>query len=111
MINRVIKKEDVLKALSTVIDPDFKKDLVSLGMIKDVEVLDHKISFTVELTTPACPLKEIIRGDCLKAVSGITGDGYEIDINMSSNVTSVIDESPILPDIKNIIAVASGKGG
>lgn len=111
MIVRVIKKEDVLKALSTVIDPDFKKDLVSLGMIKDVEVFDHKISFTVELTTPACPLKEIIRGDCLKAVSEISGEEYEIDINMSSNVTSVIDESPILPYIKNIIAVASGKGG
>jgi ATP-binding protein involved in chromosome partitioning len=107
----VVKKEDVLKALGTVIDPDFKKDLVSLGMIKDVEVVDKKISFTVELTTPACPLKEIIRGDCLKAVGEVAGDDYEIDINMSSNVTSVIEESPILPDIRNIIAVASGKGG
>jgi ATP-binding protein involved in chromosome partitioning len=107
----VAKKEEVLKALSTVIDPDFKKDLVSLGMIKDVEVSGKKVSFTVELTTPACPLKEIIRGDCLKAVQEQLGEDYEIDINMSSNVTSIIDESPLLPDIKNIIAIASGKGG
>lgn len=104
-------KEDVLKALSTVIDPDFGKDLVTLGMIKDVEVKGNKISFTVELTTPACPLKEIIRGDCLKAVKKEVGEDYEIDINMSSNVTTVLDQSPLIPDIKNIIAIASGKGG
>jgi len=108
---KVAKKEDVLKALSTVIDPDFKKDLVTLGMIKDVELNDRKISFTVELTTPACPLKEIIRGDCLEAVQKEVGDGYDVDINMSSNVTSVIDDSPLLPNIKNVIAIASGKGG
>ena len=106
-----IKKEDILKALSTVIDPDFKKDLVSLGMIKDVEISNKKVSFTVELTTPACPLKEIIKGDCLNAVKKIVAEDYEIDINMSSNVTSIIEDSPLLPDIKNIIAVASGKGG
>ena len=108
---KVAKKEDILKALSTVIDPDFKKDLVTLGMIKDVELNDRKISFTVELTTPACPLKEIIRGDCLEAVQKEVGDGYDIDINMSANVTSIINDSPLLPNIKNIIAIASGKGG
>jgi ATP-binding protein involved in chromosome partitioning len=107
----VATKEDILKALGTVIDPDFGKDLVTLGMIKDVEVVDKRITFTVELTTPACPLKEIIRGDCLRAVQKQVGDGYEIDIIMSSNVTSVLQESPLLPNIRNIIAIASGKGG
>jgi ATP-binding protein involved in chromosome partitioning len=107
----VATKEEVLKALSTVIDPDFRKDLVSLGMIKDVEVENKRISFTVELTTPACPLKEIIKKDCLKAVQQQVGDGYDVDINMSSNVTTILDDSPVLPGIKNIIAIASGKGG
>lgn len=104
-------KEKVLKALGKVIDPDFKKDLVSLGMIKDVNVDGNKISFTVELTTPACPLKEIIRRDCEQAIVGELGTGYDLDINMSSNVTTIRDQATTLPDVKNIIAVASGKGG
>jgi ATP-binding protein involved in chromosome partitioning len=107
----VASKEKVLKALSKVIDPDFKKDLVSLGMIKDVQVDGRKISFTVELTTPACPLKEIIRRDCELAIVSELGEGYDLDINMSSNVTSTRDQSATLPEVKNIIAIASGKGG
>ncbi len=105
------KEEKVLKALSTVNDPDFNKDLVSLGMIKDIEAKDKKISFTVELTTPACPLKEIIRRDCEQAIKKEFGDEYSVDINMSSNVTTIRNEAPLLPDVKNIIAIASGKGG
>jgi ATP-binding protein involved in chromosome partitioning len=107
----VASKENVLKALSKVIDPDFKKDLVTLGMIKDVSVEGKKISFTVELTTPACPLKEMIRKDCEQTVLEELGDEYEIDITMSSNVTTVRDQATTLPNVKNIIAVASGKGG
>ena len=67
-----LKKEEVLKALSRVEDPDLKKDLVTLGMIKDLSIEDDKISFAVELTTPACPLKEIIKNDCLNALEKIT---------------------------------------
>ena len=107
----MVNKEVIIEALSTVIDPDFKKDLVSLGMIKDVEVDKHRVSFTVELTTPACPLKEVIKADCLKTVQEKIGEGFDIDINMTSNVTSVVNETPLLPNIKNIIAIASGKGG
>ncbi len=108
---KVASKEQVLKALSTVIDPDFQKDLVSLGMIKNVELNDKKVSFTVELTTPACPLKEVIRRDCEKAIINELGEEVEIDINMSSNVTTIRENTPVLPNVKNIIAVASGKGG
>jgi ATP-binding protein involved in chromosome partitioning len=107
----VISKELVLEALGTVIDPDFKKDLVSLGMIQDVEIKGDHISFSVVLTTPACPLKEIIRKDCERAIKEYAGEGYTLDINMTANVTSIREETPMLPDIKNIIAVASGKGG
>lgn len=107
----MISKELVLEALGTVVDPDFKKDLVSLGMIEDLEIKGTHISFSVVLTTPACPLKEILRKDCERAINEFVGDNYTLDINMTAKVTSTREETPVLPDIKNIIAVASGKGG
>lgn len=107
----IISKEKVLKALSTVEDPDLKKDLVTLGMIQDIEVEDKKLSFKVVLTTPACPLKELIRGNCEEALIKEFGESLEMDITMTSNVTTVRDNSPLLPNVKNIIAIASGKGG
>ncbi len=106
-----ISREEVLKALSTVIDPDLKKDLVTLGMIQDVAIEDKKVAFKVVLTTPACPLKEIIRKDCLNAMEKSFGADLAVDIEMTSNVTTTRDSAPILPQVKNIIAVASGKGG
>jgi ATP-binding protein involved in chromosome partitioning len=105
-----ITQTDILKALSKVDDPDLKRDLVSLNMIKDVEVTPKKISFTVVLTTPACPLKEKIRQDCLEAVEPLA-DGREIDIAITSSVTTSRNNAPLLPGVKNIIAIASGKGG
>lgn len=105
-----ITQTDILKALSKVDDPDLKRDLVSLNMIKDVDVTAKKISFTVVLTTPACPLKEKIRQDCLDAVEPLA-DGREIDIAITSSVTTSRNNAPLLPGVKNIIAIASGKGG
>ena len=78
-------ESDVLKALSTVNDPDIKRDLVSLGMIKDLSVSPEGVRFTVVLTTPACPLKEKIRKDCEEAVASVVGD-TPILINMTSSV-------------------------
>jgi ATP-binding protein involved in chromosome partitioning len=92
-------------------DPDLKKDLVTLNMVRDIVVEDKKVSFTVVLTTPACPLKEKIRKDCEEAVEKVTGDDFSIDIKMTSSVTSLRDNAPLLPGVKNIIAIASGKGG
>ncbi len=106
-----ITKEDILKALSTVNDPDLKRDLVSLNMIRDVEIKDQRVSFTVVLTTPACPLKEMIRQDCEKAVRKIVDKDCPILINITSSVTTLRDNAPLLPGVKNIIAIASGKGG
>lgn len=104
-------KEDVLKALSTVNDPDLKKDLVTLGMIKDIETFSDTVKFTVVLTTPACPLKEMIRMDCEKAIHSHISDDLRVEINMTSQVTTTRDNTPVLPGVKNIVAVASGKGG
>lgn len=104
-------QSDILKALSTVEDPDLKRDLVTLNMIKDVKTEPRKVSFTVVLTTPACPLKEKIRQDCEDAVRRVVGDDVEIDIRITSSVTTLRENTPILPGVKNIIAIASGKGG
>lgn len=106
-----ITREDVLKALSTVQEPDLKKDLVTLNMIKDVEVNDRKISFTVVLTTPACPLKELIKNNCTEAVKTHVGEDVEVDILLTADVTSQRNNGPVLPGVKNVIAVGSGKGG
>lgn len=102
--------DKVIDALRTVDDPDLKKDLVTLNMIRDVKVEGKKVSFTVVLTTPACPLKELIKADCLKAVTAAVGDDYEIEIEMTSDVTTQREQAE-LKNVKNIIAVASGKGG
>jgi ATP-binding protein involved in chromosome partitioning len=101
---------DILKALSTVNDPDLKRDLVSLNMIKDLKVSGQHIAFTVVLTTPACPLKEKIRQDCEDAVLKVAPNA-KLEILMTSSVTTLRDNAPLLPGVKNIIAVASGKGG
>jgi ATP-binding protein involved in chromosome partitioning len=106
-----ITKEEILSALRTVNDPDLKKDLVTLNMVRDITIGDKKVSFTVVLTTPACPLKEKIRKDCEEAVAKVVGSDYTLDIHMTSSVTSLRDNAPLLPGVKNIIAIASGKGG
>ncbi|HTJ49776.1 MAG TPA: Mrp/NBP35 family ATP-binding protein [Cyclobacteriaceae bacterium] len=106
-----LSESDVRVALATVNDPDLKRDLVSLGMIKDIKIEGKKISFTVVLTTPACPLKEKIRQDCEDASEKFFGEDVEIDITMTSSVTTLRDNAPLLPGVKNIIAIASGKGG
>jgi ATP-binding protein involved in chromosome partitioning len=104
-------EKDIIAALSTVQDPDLHKDLVTLNMITDVKIGADKVSFTVVLTTPACPLKEKIRKDCVEAVRKVIGEDLELDITMSSTVTSSRDKAPVLTGVKNIIAIASGKGG
>lgn len=106
-----LHEDDILKALSTVLDPDIKRDLVSLNMIKSVRVAGNQINFTVVLTTPACPLKEKIRQDCDDAVRRVAGADAEIDIEITSSVTSLRDNAQLLPGVKNIVAVSSGKGG
>ncbi len=105
-------EEIVVNALRNVIDPDLKKDLVTLGMISEIQIDGNKISFKVTLTTPACPLKEKIRKDCENAVKEVAEDDAEITITMDANVTSQRNPNiNILPSVKNIICVASGKGG
>ena len=97
--------------MSTVQDPDLKKDLVTLNMVQNIKIEGQKVFFTVVLTTPACPLKELIKNDCLAAIEKHLGPEAQAFIEMSSQVTSTRPEGPLLPGVKNIIAVSSGKGG
>lgn len=105
--------EKVIDALKYVDDPDLKKDIVSLGMVKDVVVNGKNISFTVVLTTPACPMKDMIHNACMNAVLHYVDKEANVKINMTANVTTKKQskDETTLRDVKNIIAVASGKGG
>ncbi|HVW15646.1 MAG TPA: Mrp/NBP35 family ATP-binding protein [Mucilaginibacter sp.] len=104
-----ITREQVLHALGHVEEPDLKKDLVTLNMIQDIKIDDDKLSFSVVLTTPACPLKAMIENACRNAIAHFISKDVEVTINMTSRVTT--QKSAGLPGVKNIIAVASGKGG
>lgn len=105
-------QDKVLEALKHVNDPDLKRDLVSLNMIRNVVVEGKKISFDIVLTTPACPLKDVIKNDCLAAISKYVGEDFEVEIKFDSKVsTKRADTEKLLKGVKNIIAVASGKGG
>ena len=104
-------ENDIILALSTVEEPDLKKDLVTLNMVKDIKISDNTVSFTVILTTPACPLKDKIKNDCIKAIR-LKNENAEVTVNFTSNTTSLrTDKKDVLKGVKNIIAVVSGKGG
>ncbi|KAA2240072.1 Mrp/NBP35 family ATP-binding protein [Chitinophaga agrisoli] len=108
----MITKEQVLQALSNVEEPDLGKDLVTLNMVKDIEIDGNNVKFTVVLTTPACPLKDMIRNACITAIHLMVSKEAQVTVNMTANVNSNRkDGRSTLPNVKNIIVVASGKGG
>ena len=107
-----VTQEAVLEALRSVIDPELHKDIVTLKMVKNVQVQNGTVSLLVTLTTPACPLRETIEKDVRAALSKLSGVSA-VDLRFDAAVPagrSVGDKAPI-PGVKNIIAVASGKGG
>lgn len=105
----MITKEQILHALGHVEEPDLKKDLVTLNMIENIEILPNKIKFDVVLTTPACPLKGHIEHACRNAIALFVSKEVEVEINMTARVRAV--DTAQLKNIKNIILVSSGKGG
>ena len=103
--------DDVLKALGKVQEPDLGKDLVTLNMVRDIDINGNNISFTVVFTTPACPLKELLERSCVNAILEVNKDAV-VKVNFTSSTTTIrADKSSVLPGVKNIIAVVSGKGG
>jgi ATP-binding protein involved in chromosome partitioning len=105
-------KDEILKALSAVQEPDLKQDLVTLNMVRDIEIDGNNVAFTIVLTTPACPLKDLISRDCVKAITSLVNKEATVKVNFDSSTTTIrADKSNVLPGVKNIIAVVSGKGG
>jgi ATP-binding protein involved in chromosome partitioning len=108
----MVSIDQILSTLSTVIDPDLKKDIVSMGMIKDIEINGSDLKFTLELTTPACPFNDEIEQDVRKAISTIK-EISKLDLKITAKVMEgrSLSVDQMLPTVKNIIGVASGKGG
>ncbi len=108
----LLTEQDVLAALKGVKDPDIQRDLVDLGMIKDIRITEDSVTLTVNLTTPACPMKAKIEADVRAALYGRLGETYTYTIQMTADVRGKgIIEKGDIPGVKNVIAVGSGKGG
>ena len=106
-----VTEEKVLAVLSKVEDPELHRDVVSLGMIKDVKVSNGTVSLTLVLTTPACPVREKFQNDVKAAVAGIPGVS-KVELTTGAKVIGVRPlEDQGMPGVRNIVAVASGKGG
>jgi ATP-binding protein involved in chromosome partitioning len=108
----IVDRDAVLNALRTVVDPDLRRDIVSLGFVKDLTLADGRVSFTIELTTPACPVKDQMRDQAVAVVRALGVS--QVDVQMTARVRSAsapeTGRTP-LPGVKNIIAVGAGKGG
>ena len=106
-----VTEAQVLQALKQVQDPDLHRDIVSLGFVKQIKICDGKVGFDVELTTPACPVKEELKQqahDVVAVIPGVTA----VNVNMTAQtVGRAVASADVLRGVKNIIAIASGKGG
>ncbi len=104
--------DNIIAALKHVDDPDLKKDLITLNMVENIVVEGNNVSFTVVLTTPACPMKEMIKNACTTAVKHLVNAAAIVTITMTSRTTGLAKPSgTVLAGVSNIIAVFSGKGG
>src|SRR3990172_4425360 len=106
-----VTEEQVLGALKGVQDPDLRKDIVSLGFIRNLKVESGNVAFDLNLTTPACPVKDQMRDQAIALVRSVPGV-QKVDVKMTAEVrqTPQLDKSS-LKGVKNIVAVGSGKGG
>ena len=107
----MVSVDQVLSSLRNVVDPELHKDIVSMGMIKDLTINNGKVSFNLELTTPACPFNSDIEQDVRNAIANL--GVKELDLKVTARVMEgrAISVDELLPGVKNILAVASGKGG
>ena len=105
-------RDEIIAVLSNIKDPDLHRDIVSLGFVKKVDITDHKIDVEIQLTTPACPVRDDMKTQAVEAIKGLGFMGT-INVAMTSQVVghTNLNRDQILPGVKNTIAVASGKGG
>jgi ATP-binding protein involved in chromosome partitioning len=107
----MVTVDQVLSSLKKVIDPELHKDIVSMGMIKDLAINDGKVAFTLELTTPACPFNSDIERDVRAAIAGLGAKDLNLRVTARVMEGRALSMDELLPGVKNIVAVASGKGG
>jgi len=108
----MLERDAVLNALRAVVDPDLRRDIVSLGFVKDLALGEGRVSFTIELTTPACPVKDQLRDQAVAAVRALGVDSVEVQLTAKVRSASAPETGrPPLPGVKNVIAVGAGKGG
>jgi ATP-binding protein involved in chromosome partitioning len=105
-----IDERDVLAALGKVIDPELHIDIVRAGMVKDLKVSGADVNVTVELTTPACPMKAQIEKDVDAALAAVPGIGKR-NVNWGARVRAAPAKTAMLPQVKNVVLVGAGKGG
>ena len=112
-MKKPLNESNILDALRLIKDPDLQQDIVSLNFVKNLKTQGKDISFTIELTTPACPVREEFKAASIKAIRDNIADVGNIDVQMTSNVrtNSLQERMNLLSGVKNTIAVASGKGG
>ena len=110
---KALNEANVMEALRSVRDPDLQRDIVSLNFVKDLSLQDGSVSFTIELTTPACPVRDELKSASEKAIREAIAGVREVNVTLTSRVTrhENTQKEAILPGVKNTIAVASGKGG
>ncbi len=107
----MVTVDQVLSSLKKVVDPELHKDIVSMGMIKDLSINDSKVAFTLELTTPACPFNSDIERDVRTAIAGLGVKDLNMRVTARVMEGRALSMDELLPGVKNIVAVASGKGG
>ena len=107
-----IAQEEILAALSQIKDPDLGRDIVTLGFVKDLRIDGGNVSFAIELTTPACPVRDQMKEDAHRAVRPLPGV-ERVEVRMGSKVraTSSEEQDKLVPLVKNVVPVGSGKGG
>ena len=112
-MTKSLNEQTILEALTRVKDPDLQRDIVSLNFVKDLKIDGRNVALTIELTTPACPVREELKAASVMAIrEHIEGVGV-VDVKMTSKVVAHENQqkASVLPGVKNTIAVASGKGG
>ena len=100
----------ILDALRTIQDPDLGRDIVSLGFVKDLKICGGNVSLKIELTTPACPVRDQLKDQARAAVSAVPGVDH-VEVEMTAQVRGGLPSGPLIPNVRNVIAIASGKGG
>jgi ATP-binding protein involved in chromosome partitioning len=105
-----VSEQQALDALRVILDPDLHRDIVSLGFVKDVKICGGSVAVRIELTTPACPVRDQMKDQAHAALSALPGV-ERVEVEMTAQVRGEQRVGPLIPGVKNVVAIASGKGG